>query len=197
MRRFRSVLRPLLITLAVIAVYFSAIGIQQFVFGNIHSVVDGEFYRSAQLTPEQIAAVAKQKGIKSIINLRGDNTGTPWYDDEVAASKANNITHLNFRMKSSRDLTDAQVIDLVALMKDAPKPVLVHCAAGADRSGLAAALYRLKIKGDTLGEASSELSLRYGHMPFHFNSSAAMGRTLERVAQRGYVLPERAPAAAH
>lgn len=193
MRRFRSVVRPLLITLAVIAVYFSAIGIQQFVFGNIHSVVDGEFYRSAQLTPEQIAEVAKQKGIKSIINLRGDNTGSPWYDDEVRASKENNIAHLNFRMKSSRDLTDAQVVELLALMKDAPKPVLVHCAAGADRSGLAAALYRLKVKGESEAAASSELSLRYGHMPFYVNSSAAMGRTLERVAQRGYKLPEATP----
>lgn len=56
MRRLRFALRPLLITLAVIAVYFSAIGIQQYVFGNIHSVVEGEFYRSAQLSPEQITA---------------------------------------------------------------------------------------------------------------------------------------------
>jgi protein tyrosine/serine phosphatase len=196
MRRLRFALRPLLITLAVIAVYFSAIGIQQYVFGNIHSVVEGEFYRSAQLSPEQITAVAKEKGIKSIINLRGDNSGTPWYDDEVKASKENNITHLNFRMKSSRDLTDAQVVELVALMKDAPKPVLVHCAAGADRSGLAAALYRLKIKGDPLSEASNELSLRYGHMPFYFNSSYAMERTLFRVGQRGYELPKPMPAPA-
>ncbi len=193
MRRF--IARSLLLTLAVVALYFSAIGIQQFVFGNVHAVVDGEFYRSAQLSPAQIEAVAKDHGIKSIINLRGDNTGSPWYDNEVAAAKENHITHLNFRMKSSRELTDAQVVELVALMKHAPKPVLVHCAAGADRSGLAAALYLYSIKHESAGVASRALSLRYGHMPFYYNSSYAMDRTFARVA--GQQVNTRIAAPAH
>lgn len=191
MRRF--ITRLLLGTLAVVALYFSAIGIQQYVFGNVHAVIEGELYRSAQLTPEQITTVVKAHGIKSILNLRGDNTGSPWYDNEVAATKALGIAHLNYRMKSSRDLTDTQVKELIAAMKDAPKPVLIHCHAGADRTGLASALYLYSVKHVPPAQASRALSLRYGHMPFYYNSSYAMDRTFARVVGAQGQQPAPAP----
>src|SRR3954468_14621923 len=39
----------------------------------LHAVVPGELYRSAQPTPELIADYQKSYGIKTIINLRGEN----------------------------------------------------------------------------------------------------------------------------
>ena len=43
--------------------------------------------------------------------------------------------------------------------------VLIHCKAGADRAGLAAALWKMAIDGAPKSEARRHLSIRYGHMP--------------------------------
>jgi protein tyrosine/serine phosphatase len=50
-------------------------------------------------------------------------------------------------------------------MQDAPKPALIHCRHGADRAGLASALYRFNVSGDTQKQAKSQLRSRYGHLP--------------------------------
>lgn len=164
--------------LAVVALYFSWIGIQQFIFGNVHAVVPGEFYRSAQLSQAQLEAMRAHYGIKSIINLRGENKGTAWYDSELEASQHLGIKHMDFRMKSSRTLDYQHAQELVKMMRDAPKPLLVHCAAGADRTGLASALYLAEIKEDEKS-AESQLSLRYGHIPFLWSRTQAMDNTFE------------------
>jgi hypothetical protein len=68
--------------LALFGTYLGALRIS----GNFNTVLAGELYRSGQLSPAQIADYAKRHGIKSIINLRGNNTGNDWYDAEVAQS---------------------------------------------------------------------------------------------------------------
>jgi undecaprenyl-diphosphatase len=57
------------------------------------------------------------------------------------------------------------VHELLELFAMAPRPVLLHCQAGADRSGLAAALWKTMIDGAPASEARRQLSLRYGHVP--------------------------------
>lgn len=43
--------------------------------GNFNTVIAGEVYRSAQPTAAALSTYAKDHGIRSIINLRGENTG--------------------------------------------------------------------------------------------------------------------------
>lgn len=175
----KSIIRLVVAAFTVVALYFSWIGIQQYVFGNVHAVIPGELYRSAQLTEAQIKTMREKYGIKSIINLRGENKGSPWYDNELKASQNLGIEHMDFRMKSSRLLNYEQVQKLVQMMRDAPKPLLVHCMAGADRTGLASALYLAEIAKKGEEAAESQLSLRYGHMPFWWSRTQAMDNTFE------------------
>lgn len=147
--------------------------------GNFNTVVAGEFYRSGQLTPTQIADYAKQYGIKTIINLRGDNPGNSWYDAEVAEARRLNISHINFGMSARRELTAAQATALIAAMKEAEKPILIHCKAGADRSGLASALYLAAVKKLDAATAEGQLSIRFGHFSLPFIPEYAMDRTFE------------------
>lgn len=147
--------------------------------GNFHPVVPGSLYRSAQPTTADIAHYRKTYGIKTIINLRGENAGSPWYDAEIAEAKQLGIAHVDFGMSAGRELTRTEAADLVAILERAEKPVLIHCKAGADRSGLASALYVAAVA--KLGEAAAEhqISIRYGHISLPVSATYAMDRTFE------------------
>ena len=146
---------------------------------NFHAVVPGELYRSAQPTAALIAEYRKGYDIKTIINLRGDNTGSGWYDSEVAEARRLGIAHVDFRMSARREMTMAQFDQLMDVFGKAEKPILVHCNSGADRSGLVSALYVAAIA--KLGEEAAEgqISFRYGHIPLPVSSAYAMDRSFE------------------
>lgn len=129
--------------------------------GNYHEVLADELYRSAQLSGPELARRIEDDGIRSVINLRGSQTNSAWYDAEIAATRAAGAEHIDWRMSSAEHLDAARANELVALIEAAPKPVLIHCAGGADRTGLASALY-LAAQGHSLEEAGDQLSARYG-----------------------------------
>ncbi|MBS7543406.1 dual specificity protein phosphatase family protein [Ancylobacter oerskovii] len=178
--RRRRLLRRALQAVGVIALLIGVyLGVEQLI-GNFHTVVPGELYRSAQVDARELADLQKDYGIRTVINLRGASDKA-WYRDEVAESDKLGLTHIDFGLSAGRELTQPQVEQLIALMRDAPKPILVHCRGGSDRSGIASALYVAAIsKG---GEAAAEwqLSLFYGHFPFPFAPAWAMDETFERI----------------
>lgn len=158
------------------------------VSGNFHTVIAGELYRSAQPTAAQIEDYARRYGIQTIVNLRGASDNASWYFEEVAAAKRLGINHMDFRMRASKQLTAAEADALVAMLKDAPKPILIHCRGGADRTGLASVLYSQRIAGIPTGRAEQQLSLYFGHVGVPLISSAyAMDLTWEML-ERHYGL---------
>ncbi len=132
--------------------------------GNFHVVVPGEVYRSNQVTPERLATYQAEHGIRSVLNLRGAAPWADWYNDEIKASAALGLVHADFYMSGSVEFSDADAAKLIALMREMPKPLLVHCKRGADRTGLAMALYLGAIRGGTVAEAGGQLSLWFGHV---------------------------------
>lgn len=147
--------------------------------GNFAEVIPGQFYRSAQPSPSDIALYAERYGIKTIVNLRGANTAS-WYTDEVAAAGKANIKLIDFKMSASKPLSIAQTTQLIALLKDAPKPILIHCKSGSDRTGLVSVIYLQQIAGVDEKTAEHQLSVRFGHIGIPFLSSTyAMDQTWE------------------
>jgi protein tyrosine/serine phosphatase len=152
----------------------------QYLNGNFHEVIAGEYYRSAQLSPQALEKRISQYGIKSIINLRGGTPGQDYYDDEIAVSQKMGIHYVSFPISARRQLTDERTQELLAAMKAAPKPLLVHCLSGADRTGLASVIYLQQIAGVDEEEAEWQLSPIYGHINLPFLSAFAMDETWER-----------------
>ncbi|WP_376743463.1 dual specificity protein phosphatase family protein [Ensifer canadensis] len=148
--------------------------------GNFHEVVPGELYRSNQPTPGQIADYAKRYGIKSIVNLRGVDNGAAWYRDEIATAAALGLKHVDFRMSASHEMTLDQSLNLVSLLRDVPKPALIHCRSGADRTGLASVIYLQQIAKADEETAEEQLSIRFGHIGIPYLSpSYAMDENWE------------------
>lgn len=163
----KALIGPMLLFL-LLGVY---LGARQLV-GNFYEVIPGTLYRSAQVTPASLTHFKKHFGIRTVINLRGANPGSDWYDAELKASDELGLTHIDFAMKASRPLPQSRAAELIALMRTAPKPILIHCQAGADRTGLAAALYVAAIGGADAPIPDRQLSLRFGHIGIPFLSAA-------------------------
>ena len=174
------------------ALAFTAyLGFEQ-IIGNFHTVVENEVYRSAQFTSDDLEKYYQQHHIKSVLNLRGENPHKEWYRREMESSKKLGIAHIDFAMSAKRELNTQQAQQLVEIMRNAPKPMLIHCMSGADRTGLASAIYLASIAHKKEWQAERQLWMDYGHLPLYFNASYAMDRTFERLeplfGYRGYGL---------
>lgn len=150
--------------------------------GNVHQVGMSEVYRSAQLSSKGLEAVIKDHAVKTVINLRGSQQNSEWYDAERATAAKLGVTHIDLPLSANEEPDDAKLDHLITTMRDAQKPLLIHCEGGADRSGLAAALYRHAIEGETYEKAAEELSFRYGHFPWLTSRTGAMDRAFARRA---------------
>lgn len=140
--------------------------------GNLHPVVAGELYRAGQPTAGSLTRFAATLGIRSVINLRGAAPGADWYDTEVETARELGLFHADFAVSDKRILDQHDAERLIALMRDAPKPLLIHCRAGSDRTGLAASLYLAAVAGAGEEAAEAQLSFRYGHVSIPVLSNA-------------------------
>jgi Protein tyrosine/serine phosphatase len=147
--------------------------------GNFHEVLPGRFYRSGQLSPEALAGYIQQYDIRTVINLRGENDDRDWYRNEAQTVRAHGATLVNFRMSAKHQLTVEQSWELINIMRKAEGPILVHCQAGADRTGLASVMYLQQIAGVDEETAELQLSPLYGHINLFFLSTYAMDDTWE------------------
>ncbi|MEM1361145.1 MAG: tyrosine-protein phosphatase [Pseudomonadota bacterium] len=117
--------------------------------------------RSNQPSPARIARWAR-KGIKSVLTLRGAGHSSPLLLEREACAR-HGITLHNVAI-SARALPDRDtLLELIALMAEIEKPFVIHCKSGSDRTGLAAALYRITVLGHPVDKARSELHWRYLH----------------------------------
>ncbi|TCL67302.1 dual specificity protein phosphatase family protein [Rhizobium sp. BK251] len=173
----RTVLHLAAVVLVAVGVYLAYLQLST----NVHAVVPGQLYRSSQPSPEKLGDLVNEYGIKTVINLRGDDAGHSWYDNEVEAARKLNLKHIDFRMSAARELSMDEAKQLMTIMATAEKPILIHCRAGADRTGLASAIYVAGIA--RLGEmaAESQISLTYGHLSLFFIGAYAMDRTFEKL----------------
>lgn len=130
---------------------------------NLHAVIDGELYRSAQPTPEMLQRVQRDLGVRSVINLRGIWAGESWFDDEVASSAELGLELHHIDMATFNLAPPEELRKLIAVYDSCPRPVLIHCRHGADRTGLAVAIYQILYCGKSLDEAMSSYSLKCGH----------------------------------
>ena len=142
------------------------------VYDNYHEVIPGRLYRSGQMTPSRLAVHAEKDLLCTVISLRPDMADA-WHRDEVEVCRALGVEHLDFPMPGDVPPTAEEMDALLSAMRSAQAPVLVHCTHGADRTGLAVALYLKCIEGRGADESARALSLRFGHLPIMRDFDAA------------------------
>ena len=124
-------------------------------------MITPDLYRSEQPNRRGFEEIHAQ-GIRSIVNLRNDHT-------DVKLIEGLGFTLIAVPMTAS-DFTEEDIIRALKAIRDAPKPVLVHCQRGADRTGVVIAMYRIIFQGWSKEEALAELKGGgYGFHWYYFN----------------------------
>jgi tyrosine-protein phosphatase SIW14 len=148
--------------------------------GNAYQVSD-ELYRCEQPERKNIPDLQKL-GIRTILNLRR------YHDGPAEDLKEAGFTLIAEKMEAD-DLTVDNLVAALRHIRTAPKPVLVHCWHGSDRTGSIVAGYRIVFQGWTPAAALDEL--RHGGFGYHekaFPNIITLFETLDAAALRQRVL---------
>jgi protein tyrosine phosphatase (PTP) superfamily phosphohydrolase (DUF442 family) len=135
------------------------------IYGENFSVVEkGKLYRSAQLSPQALKAYIKKYGIKTIINLRGEHPKEKWWRQEKSVADRYHVTLVNIPTSAVSMISKESVDKILQIFDTAPRPILVHCMAGIDRTGEVSALWVLDQQKKSKSEARKQLSMWHGHI---------------------------------
>lgn len=128
---------------------------------HVFTVIPHQVYRAAQLSKRDFEHYIPRYHIKSVINLRGYNPGQPWYDDEMKAMHDTGTVHYDLSMPIQGKPSAAQLQSLVNVLDEAPRPVLIHCRHGVDRTGLASSIVIILSGQPSLWKANLQDSYLY------------------------------------
>ncbi len=132
---------------------------------NFAVVDEGKLYRSGRLTPAATKSVVEANGIKTIVDL-GAYEGIPT-DEKLAqrTAEALGVRRITFTLDGDGTGHPMGYVEALRIIRDpANQPVLVHCAAGAQRTSVCVMLYRSLTQGASY-EQSIDEAMDHKHDP--------------------------------
>lgn len=142
-------------------------------FKNLYKLNDS-IYRSEQPSRKGFREL-EAMGVRSILNFRR------LMEDKRKARGTD--LDLKWIPIKTKDLSQAQIVEALAVIKNAEKPLLFHCWHGSDRTGAVAAAYRVVFQNWTKEEAIREL--RKSELGYHENWYPNIVRLIKNLDVRG------------
>ncbi len=157
-------------------------------------VEQGRIYRSGQIHADLVEKTLRKHGIQVVVSLVGPDVNDINQKAELAAVEKLGLEFNRYPLRGdgTGDLENyVKAIEAMIAAKKANEPMLVHCAAGAQRTGGAVAFYRLLVEGREPDAVYRELR-RYdwrdkpGHglLPYLNENMQAMA---ERLLEQGII----------
>lgn len=153
-------------------------GFLRAIWRNFHEVAPGVF-RSNQPSPGRLAQF-RAMGIRAVLNLRGAKEVSFWQLERAACARLG-LVLVDLPLSAAVPVPAETLIELERTFRALPRPFVMHCKSGADRTGIAAALYLLMIEGRPVAEAMRALHWRYVH--FRRGEKGVLDRLLETYAR--------------
>ena len=155
----------------------------QFIARNFGVVEAGEIYRSGRLTPRMFRKKVGENNIKTVLDLGAYVPGSPEDLREQQLSEELGAERFRFTLDGDGTGNPNYYVQALRLMSDPEaQPILIHCAAGAQRTGALVLLYRHIVQGQELGEAYPE-SFQYKHKPSEWELLAYVAQWNDEIAQ--------------
>lgn len=174
----RSVLRPsrrgawlvgaVLVAIAA-AVLWEQVLEDRFIPKRFGAVIPGVLYRSGQISRHLIDDVLTEHHIGAIVDMQGIDPDSPDQQAEIETAKRRNVELVRcpLRGDGTGDIHSyAQAVAAIDRCQRAGTPVLVHCAAGAQRTGGAVAAYQMLVRGESPETVYAGMKA-YGWKPGH------------------------------
>jgi len=165
-RRMEDIATPAARRRAWLDFHFLDHGALRVLWRNLEEIAPG-VWRSNQPSPGQLARL-RARGVRAVLNLRGAKPFAYYHLEREACARLG-LTFVNLPLAAGRPVPAATLLELHEVFRRLPRPFLMHCKSGADRTGIAAALYLLMIE-----EAPVEVARRALHWRFlHFRTGKA------------------------
>jgi tyrosine-protein phosphatase SIW14 len=162
---------PVAVTVAIVVAIAIAVwqgAIKDRVVPKRFGVVEqGRIYRSGQLSASLVKRVLARHNIRVIVDLTTNDPNNPDQRAEIRAASELGIEIIKLPLggNGTGDVNNyARAITTISQAERKAIPVLVHCAAGAQRTGGVIAAYRLLVQKKDPGFVIGELK-RYGWSP--------------------------------
>lgn len=133
---------------------------------NFHWVVPGQAARAAQAWAGGLGPFLDKRGIRAIINLRGRNEDLSWWRNETATACESGIIHLDAMLDSRKLPTREMLVRLLEAFDMAPRPFMLKCSGGQDRTSFAAALYLIHERDWQALDAARAQFARFPYLHF-------------------------------
>ena len=133
---------------------------------NFHWIVPGEAARAAQAYAGFLGPFLSRHGIRSLINLRGANPRFGWWRYERRVTETRGVEHLDVMLDSRNLPTRDMLVALFAAFDRAPRPFLIKCSGGQDRTSFAAALYLIHRGGWAARDKAVSQFARFPYLHF-------------------------------
>lgn len=136
-------------------------GFLRHLWTNLDEIAPGA-WRSNQPDPKRLKRY-RDMGIRTVLNLRGVSDQSPYlFEREACEALGLRLVDITFKARSAPKRS--ALLDLIDLFPTLERPFVLHCKSGADRAGLAAAIYLLTQEGADIATAKAQLSFRYLHL---------------------------------
>jgi hypothetical protein len=134
---------------------------------NVHEVQPRRVYRAAQMSPARLDKFIRDRGIRTVVNLRGYCPEFDWYRDECRVTHDANVSQEDITLSAIRLPSPSEVRRLLEVIELSEYPILLHCRQGVDRTGLASVMVKLLEPDISLDDAERQLGIRYGYVPYN------------------------------
>jgi hypothetical protein len=132
---------------------------------NFHVVVPAMVYRTNQPSAEQLRRLITTYHIRTVINLRGFGYGADWYRNEARVTSEMGVSQEDLGFSAVRLPSPQALCQLIEVIDRSAHPIIFHCFQGADRTGLAVAVWFLLRPGVSFAQARRHLGPATGHLP--------------------------------
>lgn len=151
------------VVVAILAVTTISIkyGRKYVLWDNFGPVESGRIYRSGQLLPYQLRAVANRYQLRAILNLNHD----PEDDEEERLAQELGLNYFKAGWRGDGLVSEDELRWAYDVMANpANQPILVHCARGTSRTGALVAYYRIRQSLWSRDQIRAEM-VSYRHRP--------------------------------
>lgn len=132
---------------------------------NFHEIAK-DVFRSSQPTMWQLERITKKHGLKVIVNLKDENRNCPYFHFEEEKCQELGLELINVNISSRNFPRYEQIVRYKEIMENMDKPVLIHCKAGADRTGVFCTLYQYFVEGRDIKDTDQLRFWPYGHFRY-------------------------------